>query len=53
MPGHVPYLRTVSPDKKTNRGGRWKTVATDQEAGELSVRNWADQYCEDKSMLKE
>lgn len=51
--GHWPHLRTVDQNKKTNRGGRWKTVATDLEAAKLSVRSWADKYCEDESTLKE
>ncbi|KAI5852780.1 hypothetical protein DFP73DRAFT_15928 [Morchella snyderi] len=50
--GAVPQLKTADPRKKTSRGGRWKTVAADLEEAR-TVRSWADQYCEDKSTLKE
>ncbi|RPB00519.1 hypothetical protein L873DRAFT_1804929 [Choiromyces venosus 120613-1] len=49
----VPTLATVPPDQKAHRGhGRFKSVAKDLEEGG-TVRDWADQYCEDQSSLKE
>lgn len=53
LPQYLPRLKTVDHDKETSRGGRWRTVATDLETERLSVRGWADLYCEDKSTLKE
>jgi hypothetical protein len=48
-----PTLELVDPGEKAHRGhGRFKSVARDlEDVG--TVRNWADQYCEDQSTLKE
>jgi len=48
-----PTLGTVPPNEMAYRGhGRSKSVAKDVEEG-MSVRDFADQYCEDQSTLKE
>lgn len=48
-----PTLALVDPGEKAHRGrGVFKSVAKDlEDMG--TVRDWADQYCEDQSMLKE
>jgi len=48
-----PTLATVPPNQRAHRGhGRFKSIAKDLEEGR-TVRDWADQYCEDQSALKE
>jgi len=48
-----PTLETIPPNKMAHRGHGWsKSVAKDVEEG-MSVRDFADQYCEDQSTLKE
>ncbi|KAG0137425.1 hypothetical protein HOY82DRAFT_372246 [Tuber indicum] len=48
-----PTLATVPPNQRAHRGhGRFKSIAKGLEEGR-TVRDWADQYCEDQSALKD
>ncbi|KAL7269176.1 hypothetical protein RUND412_008171 [Rhizina undulata] len=45
-------LKVVESDQKAHRGGRIKRLAKVGEAGR-TIRDWADEYCSNKAMLKE
>ncbi|KAG0636460.1 hypothetical protein HOY80DRAFT_1011276 [Tuber brumale] len=48
-----PTLATVPPNQRVHRGHRrLKSIAKELEEG-WTVRDWADKYCKDQSVLKE
>lgn len=49
---HPGLLATVPNDEKAYRGGVLARRAYKHEAGERSIRSWADEYCANTSTLK-